>query len=149
VGAAIDTSASPGVPGDPYQVAQGLMYIGNLPACLGYVGVIVLMLHSAGAFQRIRVLAPLGRMALTNYLTHSLLGTWFFYGHGLGQWGMGRASQVGFVAVVIVLQILFCHWWLSKFRYGPMEWLWRAITYWQVPPMRRGAEPALEARALA
>ena len=149
VGAAIDTSASPGVPGDPYQVAQGLMYIGNLPACLGYVGVIVLMLHSASALQRVRVLAPLGRMALTNYLTHSLLGTWFFYGYGLGQWGMGRASQVAFVAAVIVLQILFCHWWLSKFRYGPMEWLWRAITYWQLPPMRRGVEPTLEARAAA
>ncbi len=45
--------------------------------------------------------------------------------------------------LVIALQVVFCTWWLSKFRYGPMEWLWRAITYLQLPAMRRGAEPAL------
>ena len=50
---------------------------------------------------------------------------------------------------VITLQVLFCHWWLGRFRYGPMEWLWRAITYWQLPAMRRGEEPALVARAAA
>jgi uncharacterized protein len=149
LGAAIATRSTPGMSGDPYQVAMGLMMIGNLPACLGYVGVIVLMLHSASALSRVRVLAPLGRMALTNYLTHSLVGTWFFYGHGLGHYGTGRAAQVGFVFAVIVLQVLFCHWWLARFRYGPMEWLWRAITYWQLPAMRRGDESALAARVPA
>jgi uncharacterized membrane protein YeiB len=122
--------------------------MGNLPACLGYVSLIVLMLHAGGALSRIRVLAPLGRMALTNYLTHSVIGTFYFYGYGLGHWGMGRAMQVLFVAVVITLQVIFCHWWLARFRYGPMEWLWRAITYWQLPPMRREAAvagPALSA----
>jgi uncharacterized membrane protein YeiB len=42
-----------------------------------------------------------------------------------------------FVLVVYVAQVAFSHWWLSKFRYGPMEWLWRAATYWQLPPMRK------------
>ena len=149
VGAAIATSGTPGMARDPYQLAMSLLMIGNLPACLGYVGAIVLMLHSASVFSRIRVLAPLGRMALTNYLTHSLVGTWFFYGYGLGQWGMGRATQVGFVFAVIALQVVFCHWWLARFRYGPMEWLWRAITYWQVPAMRRGSEAGLQASAAA
>jgi uncharacterized membrane protein YeiB len=114
--------------------------IGNLPACLGYVSAIVLMLHSNSIFSRIRVLAPLGRMALTNYLTHSLVSTLIFFGYGLGHYGMGRAMQVGFVFSVIALQVAFCHWWLARFRYGPMEWLWRAITYWQIPAMRRGNE---------
>jgi uncharacterized protein len=50
---------------------------------------------------------------------------------------------------VIALQVVFSTWWLSKFRYGPMEWLWRAITYWQVPPMRREAAPALAGSAAA
>jgi uncharacterized membrane protein YeiB len=118
---------------------MAMMMIGNLPACLGYVGLIVLMLHGGGVLARIRVLAPLGRMALTNYLSHSIIGTLYFYGYGLGHWGMGRAAQVLFVAVVITLQVIFCHWWLARFRYGPMEWLWRAITYWQIPPMRREA----------
>jgi uncharacterized membrane protein YeiB len=116
---------------------MGLRMIGNLPACLGYVGLMVLMLHSNTVFARIKVFAPLGRMALTNYLTASIVGTLYFYGYGFGHWGMGRAWQVLFVAVVISLQLVFSHWWLSKFRYGPMEWLWRAITYWQIPPLRR------------
>jgi uncharacterized membrane protein YeiB len=149
VGSLIATHPTPGMTQDPFQVAMSLLMIGNLPACLGYVSLIVLMLHSSSVFNRIRVLAPLGRMALTNYLTHSVVASMFFFGYGLGNYGMGRAAQVGFVFAVIALQVVFCHWWLSKFRYGPMEWLWRAITYWQLPAMRRGAEPALEARAVA
>jgi uncharacterized membrane protein YeiB len=130
-------SPTPGLDNDPFQIAMGLRMIGNLPACLGYVGIIVLMLHSGTALAKISVLAPLGRMALTNYLTASIVGTLYFYGYAFGHWGMGRANQVLFVAVVISVQLAFSHWWLSKFRYGPMEWLWRAITYWQLPPMRR------------
>jgi uncharacterized membrane protein YeiB len=133
----ITNSRTPGLDNDPYQIAMGLRMIGNLPACLGYVGLMVLMLHSNTVFARIKVFAPLGRMALTNYLTASIVGTLYFYGYGFGHWGMGRAWQVLFVAVVISLQLVFSHWWLSKFRYGPMEWLWRAITYWQIPPLRR------------
>ncbi len=127
----------PGTERSPFQIGVGLTMAGNLPACLGYVSVLVLMLHSGTVLARVRVLAPLGRMALTNYLTHSLLGTWYFYHYGLGHYGMGRANQVLFVFTVITLQVIFCHLWLARFRYGPMEWLWRAITYWQLPPMRR------------
>jgi uncharacterized membrane protein YeiB len=149
VGNAIGTHASPGMERDPYQIGVGLTMLGNLPACLGYVGILVLMLHSATVFARIRVFAPLGRMALTNYLTHSIVGTLYFYHYGLGNYGMGRARQVLFVLVVIGLQLVFCHWWLSRFRYGPMEWLWRAITYWQLPPMRREAPAVLAGSAAA
>ena len=149
LGSLVSTGRVVGMAQDPFQVAQSLLMIGNLPACLGYVSLIVLMLHSSSVFNRIRVLAPLGRMALTNYLTHSLVATTYFYGYGMGHYGMGRAEQVGFVFAVIALQVVFCHWWLSKFRYGPMEWLWRAVTYWQLPAMRRGVEPEVAARAVA
>jgi len=135
-GSLIATSGMPGKEGDPYLLALSLQMIGNLPACLGYVSLLVLALHSGTGMARIRVLAPAGRMALTNYLTQSLLGSFFFCGYGLGHWGLGRAGQVLFVAVVFPLQVLFSHWWLGRFRYGPMEWLWRAITYWQLPAMR-------------
>jgi uncharacterized membrane protein YeiB len=60
----------------------------------------------------------------------------YFLGHGLGHWGMPRAWQVLFVLVVFAFQVGFSHWWLGRFHYGPMEWLWRAITYWKLPPMR-------------
>lgn len=133
----IATSRTPGLENDPFQMTVALMAIGNLPACLGYVSLIVLMLHSQTALAKISLLAPLGRMALTNYLMQSVIGTLYFYGYGLGHWGMGRAWQVLFVAVVISFQLALSHWWLARFRYGPMEWLWRAITYWRAPPMRR------------
>ena len=121
---------------DGFQIGRGLATLGNLPACLGYVGLVVLMLHSNSFWSRIRVLAPMGRMALTNYLTQSVICAFYFFGWGLGHWGMGRASQVVFVALVFSLQLAFSHWWLARFRYGPMEWLWRGFTYRQIPPMR-------------
>ena len=132
----IAMSHTPGDRYDGWQIARGLALIGNLPACLGYVGMVVLMLHSNTVFSRIRVLAPLGRMALTNYLTQSLICAIYFFGYAMGHWGMRRAQQVLFVLVVYTAQIAFSHWWLSRFRYGPMEWVWRGFTYWHMPPLR-------------
>lgn len=132
----IAVSHTPGERHDGWLITRGLILLGNLPACLGYVGLVVTMLHSRTATSRVRVLAPLGRMALTNYLMQSLICTFVFFGFGLGHWGMPRAQQVLFVAVVYTAQIAFSHWWLARYRYGPMEWLWRGFTYRQVPPMR-------------
>lgn len=139
----IAISHTPGERHDGWGIARGLLMLGSLPACLGYVGLVVTMLHSRTAlFQRIRVLAPAGRMALTNYLMQSVICMVVFYGYGLGRWGMPRAEQVLFVVLVYAAQIAFSHWWLARFRYGPMEWLWRGFTYRQVPPLRIAQTPA-------
>lgn len=135
-GSLIAMHHTPGDRLDGYNIAQGLTMLGNLPACLGYVSLVVLMLHGAPAFARIRVLAPLGRMALTNYLLQSLLCALVFHHYGLGLWGMPRAQQVVFVLVVYAAQVAFSHWWLARFRYGPAEWLWRGFTYREVPKLR-------------
>jgi uncharacterized protein len=137
LGSLIAMSHTPGDRYDGWGIATGLSIIGNLPACLGYVGGVVLMAQSTTALSRIRVLGPLGRMALTNYLTQSLIGATVFYGYAMGYWGMPRAQQVLFVLAIYAAQIVFSHWWLSRFHYGPMEWLWRGFTYWQVPRFRR------------
>jgi len=137
LGSLIATSHTPGDRYDGWGIAVGLSILGNLPACLGYVGIVVLMLHSQTVFSRIKVLGPLGRMALTNYLTQSLICAIYFYGYALGHWGMPRAQQVVFVLVVYAAQIAFSHWWLSRFHYGPMEWLWRGFTYGHVPQLLR------------
>ena len=136
LGSLITMSHTPGDRLDGWGIARGLSAIGNLPACLGYVGMVVLMLHSKTVLSSIRVLGPLGRMALTNYLAQSLICAIYFYGYGLGHWGMPRAQQVLFVLAVYTAQIAFSHWWLSKFRYGPMEWFWRGFTYRQIPKFR-------------
>ena len=137
----IAMSHTPGERYDGWNIARGLVMLGNLPACLGYVGLVVTMLHSRTPLSRIRVLAPLGRMALTTYLMQSLICMTFFYGFGLGHWGLPRVQQVLFVALVYAAQIVFSHWWLTRFRYGPMEWVWRGFTYRQVPPLRIAGMP--------
>ena len=118
-----------------FQVAMGLGLLGSLAASLGYIGAIVLGLH--GRLRRwLALLAPAGRMALTNYIAQSVIGTWVFYGYGLGQWGMPRAQQLLYVLLVFALQVLASRWWLARFRYGPLEWLWRWATYGRPPAMR-------------
>uniref|UniRef100_UPI002FC6782F DUF418 domain-containing protein n=1 Tax=Hydrogenophaga sp. TaxID=1904254 RepID=UPI002FC6782F len=115
----------------PYQLAMGLAMLGNLPACLGYISAVVLMFH--GRLRRwVAPLAPAGRMALTNYLGTSVICTLIFYGYGLDYWGLARAWQIPFVFVVFGVQVLLSRWWLARFRYGPMEWLWRSVTYLQI-----------------
>lgn len=136
LGSAISVRHVLGQDKDGFQLAAGLLEIGNLPASLGYASMVILMLHSASNLAKIRVLAPFGRMALTNYLSQSVIASMFFYGYGLGNWGLGRAMQLVFVAGVVVVQIKFSHWWLARFNFGPVEWLWRAITYWTLPPLR-------------
>jgi uncharacterized protein len=85
-------------------------------------------------------LAPLGRMALTNYLTHSLVFSTLFYGYGAGWFGqVPRFQQMGLVAAMILFQAIFSRIWLANFNYGPMEWLWRSATYLKWQPLRRAA----------
>lgn len=132
----IAMSHTPGDRQDGWGIVRGLTMLGNLPASLGYVGLVVTLLHSSGPGSRLRILAPLGRMALTNYLLQSLICAIYFFGFGLGHWGMQRSQQMVFVVVVFAAQIAFSHWWLKRFRYGPMEWLWRGFTYRQTPPLR-------------
>lgn len=81
-------------------------------------------------------LAPYGRMALTNYLLQTVVGTFIFYGWGLGLLGELHDWQTLLLAViVIVVQVRLSIWWLSLFNYGPAEWLWRCATYFKPVPL--------------
>lgn len=135
----IAMSYVPGQNDKQWQMAVGLQSLGNLPMSLGYIAAIVLLLQKRTWAKVLSWLAPAGRMALTNYLSQSVIASLFFYGYGLGHWGVGRAWQMLFVLVVFGLQLLLSRWWLSKFRYGPMEWLWRWATYARRPAMRVAA----------
>jgi uncharacterized protein len=125
-------------------LAQVLFQIGWLPLCIGYVSTMFCLLGTGLGAKLLSPLRHAGRMALTNYLGASIIGTLYFSGYGLGHYmQVSRAGQVLFVAVVFAAQLAFSALWLSRFRYGPMEWLWRAVTYWTLPPMRRGSAPEL------
>jgi uncharacterized protein len=120
--------------------ATALAMAASLLMCLGYAAWLVRGLQSPRWAGVLGLLAPAGRMALTNYLTQSIVCTLVFYGYGLGYFEqLSRAWQVPFVLALFALQVAFSHWWLGRFRYGPAEWLWRTATYGRLPPMRRPA----------
>ncbi len=105
---------------------------------LAYVSAFCLLALSPAWGKRLQVLAPVGQMALTNYLTQSLVCTLIFYGYGLGLFGqMGMAAGIGLTIVIYLLQIPISHWWMKRFKYGPAEWLWRSLTYLKPQPMKR------------
>lgn len=94
--------------------------------------------------------APLGRMAFTNYLMQSLIFVFVFYGYGLGLFGkLGAATALMIGIAVYVAQVVMSRWWLARFNFGPVEWLWRTLMYGQSQPMRSraaaGARPVAAA----
>lgn len=113
-------------------------YFGSILVALGHIGAVVLVLKSGALKALSDRFAAVGRMALSNYLAHSLVMTSLFYGYGLGLYAeVPRFLQQGFVVALVGLQLLVCTWWLERFRFGPAEWLWRSLTYRQRQPMRR------------
>lgn len=85
-------------------------------------------------------LAATGRMAFTNYLTTSIVMTTIFYGYGLGLFGsVGRTALYLFCFGMWAAMLLWSKPWLERFHYGPLEWLWRSLSRWQLQPMRKVA----------
>ena len=77
-------------------------------------------------------------MAFSNYILQTLLCTFIFYGHGLGLYGyVERAMQILVVFIVWVICVIFSVFWLRKFQFGPVEWLWRSLTYGKFQPFNR------------
>lgn len=112
-------------------------YLASLPMALGYIGIVMLLCESKWVDRLKTWIAPIGRMALTNYLMQSIIATFLFYGTGLGLFGtVGRAEQWIYILGIWGFQLFFSRWWLSRFRFGPMEWFWRSLTYWKLQPMK-------------
>ncbi|MDZ4306723.1 DUF418 domain-containing protein [Allopontixanthobacter sp.] len=113
--------------------------LGRLPMTAGHLGLLLLIVRS-GIFPLFQhALASVGRMAFTNYLTHSLVCAIFFV--GLGYFGELERHQLYYVVFTIwAVQLVISPLWLSRYRMGPLEWLWRGLTYDERPKLRR-AEP--------
>ncbi len=113
-------------------------YWGSLLVSFGYIGMVMLIAKSERMPLVVNRFAAVGRMALTNYFLQTLICTTLFYGHGLGWFGqVNRAGQVLVVLGVWAFQLIVSPIWLHHFRFGPFEWLWRSLTYWQWQPLRR------------
>jgi uncharacterized protein len=113
-------------------------YWGSILVSLGWIG-LVMTCYLKGWLRGLQSrLMAVGRMALSNYLLETLICTTIFYGHGLGLFGqVERVGQAVIVIGVWVVLLLISPWWLSRFRYGPFEWLWRSLSYWRILPIRQ------------
>jgi len=116
---------------DPIGIIHTLLYATSVvPLCLAYVSMICLRWERKKGQTKFRFLAPMGRMALTNYLMQTVIGISIYYGVGLGLGStIGPSLFVPIGIGVYLLQVAYSHLWFRYFNYGPMEWGWRMATY--------------------
>jgi uncharacterized protein len=122
--------------------AVSTAFVGSVLAtvtlALAYGAFIIGLASTAMGMRLLGWAAPLGRMAFTNYILQSLIFGWVFYGYGLGLFGkLNVSTALGFGVAVYAAQAYFSQWWLRRYRFGPIEWLWRSLMYGQLQPMRR------------
>ena len=119
-------------------IVQFVGYTFGVPALfLFYTTSLILLFQRPEWRTRLLILAPAGRMALSNYLLQTIICTTLFYNYGFGLYGkVGPALGIVFTLVIWGAQIPLSAWWLRRFRFGPAEWLWRSMTYGKLQPMR-------------
>lgn len=104
---------------------------------LFYMSGLTLLAQKPSWQPRLNPLTSVGRMAITNYLLQTVICTSLFYGYGLGLYGkVGVAAGILLTVLIYSIQIPMSVWWLKRFRFGPVEWVWRTLTYGQRQPMR-------------
>jgi len=125
--------AGPGV-----QFAGDLLFtFGATALALGYAATLILAAQTPRGKAALVPLAAVGRLALTVYLTQTLIFTTLFYGYGFGQvFKLGPAAVTVCAMAIFAVQVVACQWWLRRFRFGPVEWLWRSLTYLKWQPLR-------------
>jgi len=110
-------------------------YIGSVGVSLGYIGIVMLICKSIKFKGFKNIFGAVGKMAFTNYILMSLFAMFIFYGNGLGLYGqVERKYQILFVLGIWIILLIISPLWLKRFRFGPLEWLWRVLTYWKKQP---------------
>ena len=119
-------------------LGHALQVLAGVFAAIGTLSLFAVAWHRGWAMGVLRALANAGRMAMTNYLTHTLVCTFIFYWWGLGKFGTFADSEKFLLALGIwSAQLVISAAWLRYFRMGPMEWVWRCATYMKAQPFRR------------
>jgi uncharacterized protein len=131
--------------GPGVQLAGDLLFaFGTTSLALGYAAALVLAARTPRGRVALAPLAAVGRLSLTVYLTQTLMFTTLFYGYGFGlAFRLGPAAVTGWALVLFAVQVVACQWWSRRFRFGPMEWLSRSLTYlaWQPLRLRTDSTP--------
>ncbi|GAB3994148.1 DUF418 domain-containing protein [Spirosoma daeguense] len=124
---------------DTYRITPWVLYdIRRVLLALGHASLLLLIYRANVVPWLMKALAAVGQMAFTNYLMQSIICTLFFFGYGFGYYGKLAYHQLYYVvAVVWLVQLIYSPIWLTYFRFGPFEWVWRSLTYWKLQPMRK------------
>lgn len=130
--------APPDVWSWPVVAGMGLFDAWNNAMTLFYIASFALLFLRARWQPRLLRLAPVGRMALSAYVAQTVLGVLIFFGVGLGLLGrFGNSVTMPLGIAVFALQVWACRAWLARFRFGPLEWAWRSLTWLRLEPFRR------------
>jgi len=123
---------------DNYTVTHQYIYdIRRVLLCVGHVSLLMLIFRSGLLNWLMKALGSVGQMAFTNYFMQSVICTFIFFGYGLGHYNQLRYHQLYYVVISIwAFQLIVSPIWLSYFKFGPFEWLWRSLTYWKKQPMK-------------
>lgn len=129
------------VPAEYHRLVRvGGRTIGAPALMLFYVSAIILLIQREDWYRRLSPLANLGRSALSNYLLQSVVCTLIFYNYGLGLYGeIGPPFALILTLAIYWAQVRLSGWWFERFQFGPMEWVWRTLTYGRRQPLRREA----------
>lgn len=119
-------------------IGSNYTFIASAIICWGYMALVQWMCCSGARQFLVKNIAPVGQMALSNYLGQSIICGTIFFGWGFGLYGyVDRITQLGVVIAVCIFQIIFSRWWLARYRFGPAEWLWRSLSYMKKQPLAR------------
>lgn len=112
--------------------------IGGPAMTFVYISLIVMFFKSRMHLQIFKLFSKAGRMALTNYISHSVICSFLFYSYGFGLYGKVNILQ-GIIITILIFsaQLVWSHYWLKHYRFGPLEWLWRTLTYRKAQKMKR------------
>lgn len=123
------------------RLVQDLTYAhGRALVALAWASALLLVLRTGRLRMLTSALGAVGRMAFSCYILQTVVCSLLFFGYGLGWFGtISRAHLLLVVAAVSLLQVVFSLAWLRVCRFGPLEWVWRSLVWWQVQPLRRGS----------
>jgi uncharacterized protein len=125
---------------EPIEWTRSIYPFQRIILVMAHVSAIILLYKAKYVQSLFRRLEAVGQMALSNYIMHSVICTLFFFGYGLNYYGELDFYQIYFVVLAVwIVQLIISPIWLRFFRFGPLEWVWRSLTYWRVQPFLRHA----------
>lgn len=99
---------------------------------------IALLVESTKGMSKLKIFAPVGKLAISNYLLQSIVSTFIFYSYGLGLYGEISAFTGSLLVIgIFIIQVVISHYWVKRFAYGPVEWMWRSFTYMKIQKWRK------------